>query len=295
VVKRHRQLKTYNAILLVTLLTVAFIGTACSKSEVVASVNGETITKDELYDEMVKQGGQQTLDSIIMNRIIDMEAKKHNIEISEEDVEKEIDKAAEQYGGREIFEQMMAMYGYKIEDMKDDMRLNLKVKALVGPSISILEEEMKEYFEANKEDFNIEEQVKARHILTETEEKAIEVKEKLDAGGDFAEIAKEYSIDDGTKEKGGDLGFVKRGKTVKEFEEAVFSMDIGTISDPVKTTYGYHIIKVEEKQEAQEASYENSKDQVRDILVDDRLPDEFGPWYQKKTEEYKVENFLAKE
>jgi foldase protein PrsA len=154
---------------------------------------------------------------------------------------------------------------------------------------------MKEYFEANKEDFNIEEQVKARHILTETEEKAIEAKEKLNAGEDFAKVAKEYSIDDGTKEKGGDLGFVKRGRTVKEFEEAVFSMGIGTISDPVKTTYGYHIIKVEEKQEAREATYENSKDQVRDILVDEKLPDEFGPWYQKKTEEYKVENFLAKE
>ena len=293
--KSRRYMKAYKAILAAVLLTVALVGTSCSaREDVVAKVNGEAITKDQLYDAMVKQGGQQTLDTLIMEKIIEMEAKKQGIQVTEQDVEEEIDKMAEQYGGRETFEQIIGMYGYSMDGMKEDIGMSLKIKEIMRPSITITEEEMKEYFEENKETFAVEEQIKVSHILTETEEVAAEVKEKLDAGEDFAELAKEYSTDESNKDFGGDLGIVKRGEMVPEFEEAAFSMEAGSISEPVKTQFGYHIIKVDDKKEAREADFEQSKEQIEEILFEDKVQDEFNTWYQGKLEEYEIENFLNK-
>lgn len=89
-------------------------------------------------------------------------------------------------------------------------------------------------------------EVHAGHILVDSEEKAAEIKAELDAGGDFAELAAEHGTD-GTAQRGGDLGWFLKGDMVPEFAEAAFAMEAGTISDPVKTSFGWHIIKLDEK------------------------------------------------
>ena len=157
--KTQRNPKVYKAILAVVLLTVTVFAAACSNSqEVVANVEGKSITKDELYDAMVKQGGQQALDVLIMKKIVEMEVEKQDIRVSDQAIDEEMDQIAEQYGGLEAFEQIMGMYGYSTEGMKEDIEMNLKIQALLKPRISITEEEMKEYFEQNKESFAVEEQ-----------------------------------------------------------------------------------------------------------------------------------------
>jgi peptidyl-prolyl cis-trans isomerase C len=131
--------------------------------------------------------------------------------------------------------------------------------------ITISEEQMKDYYEKNKDKYVQKEQIKARHILLKTEEDAKEVQKELKEGKDFVELAKEKSTGP-SKNKGGDLGWFPRGRMVPEFEKVAFSLKKGEISDIVKTKFGYHIIKVEDKKEEKPQSYEEVKDQIKNQL-----------------------------
>jgi peptidyl-prolyl cis-trans isomerase C len=123
------------------------------------------------------------------------------------------------------------------------------------------EEELKKYYEEHKSYFQKPKSAKASHILVKTEEEAKDALEKINNGMTFEDAAKEYSTCP-SKERGGDLGEFTQGQMVPEFEEAVFSMDEGAISEPVKSQFGYHIIKLDHRSEAIEKAFEDVKDEV---------------------------------
>lgn len=113
-------------------------------------------------------------------------------------------------------------------------------------------------------------EVRARHILVKTEDEAKAVITALDAGKDFAELAKEKSTDP-NKSDGGDLGYFHKGQMVPEFETAAFAMNKGEVSKtPIKTQFGFHVIKVEDKRDAPPPSFDKVKDQVRQIIMRDK-------------------------
>jgi peptidyl-prolyl cis-trans isomerase C len=117
------------------------------------------------------------------------------------------------------------------------------------------------------------EEVHARHILVKTEDEAKEIIKELDAGKDFTELAKEKSTDP-NKADGGDLGYFTRGRMVKEFEDAAFSMPVGSYSKtPVKTDFGYHVIKVEDKRDAAPPPFDQVQDQVKQLVMRDKYLD----------------------
>ncbi len=116
-------------------------------------------------------------------------------------------------------------------------------------------------------------QIRARHILVETEEEARQVRERILAGEDFAAVAKEVSKDPGSAEKGGDLGWFARGRMVAEFEEAAFNLPVGVLSEPVKTNFGYHIIEVLERDENRPLSPED---------LDEARRKRFDEWLQEQ-------------
>ena len=289
--------KVVVVVIILSLVSGLFIGFRQFLSDpsgnVVASVNGEKITKDELYQLLLKQAGQQGLNLLIAQRIVDLEAKKQKITISDAEIKEALEEYYNHYGGEETFTQIIEMSGTSLAEVKKNLVSTMKIKKLLEPRIKVTEEEMKAFFEENKEDFAQEEQVKARHILVATEKEAQEIKDKLAKGEDFAALAKEYSTDDSTKNNGGQLGFFNRGDMVPEFEKAAFALAVGEISAPVKTEYGYHLIKVEEKKEAAAPNYEKSKADIKEYLFNQKLQQEYNPWLQEVSADYEIKNFLT--
>ena len=112
-----------------------------------------------------------------------------------------------------------------------------------------------------------EEEAQARHILVESEQLAKEIKDKLNNGGDFAALAKENSKDPGSKDNGGDLGFFTRGQMVPQFEDAVFKLNKGEVSEPVQTQFGWHLIKLEEKRAKAPPAFEVVKDRILQSML----------------------------
>jgi foldase protein PrsA len=263
-----------------------------SKEDVVAKVGSKSISKEDLYTTLVDQYGEAALDTLIAEKIVELESEEEEITVKESEMDEELQTIQDSYGDEEAFNEALASSGASLDSVKENIKTYLLTEKLLKDRISISDDQIKEYFEANKDSFAQAEQVEASHILVEDEETAEEVKDKLADGGDFAELAKEYSTDTSNAESGGELGFFAKGEMVAEFDEKAFAMKTGEISEPVKTEFGYHIINITDKKAAKEAVLEDHKEEVKDILFDQALQTEYGTWLEEQKEEYKIENSL---
>lgn len=276
------------------LSSLLVVAVGCSNEESIASVEGDKITKDELYEVLVQSQGEQALSALIDEKVIALEVKKKKIKISDEDIAKELETYIENAGGQEAFEATLEQNGITEAQLKENIVQYLSIRKLIEPRIDITDEEIKAYFDENKAQLDQPESVEASHILVEDEATAKEVAQKIADGDDFAALAKEYSTDASNAEKGGELGFFPRGKMVPEFDEAAFSMKPDTISDPIKTDFGYHIIKLTDKKEAKEAVLEDHKEDIKEGLFEEKLQAQYVEWLDEVRADYKIENSLEK-
>jgi foldase protein PrsA len=239
------------------------------------------------------------VDQLLEEQVVVADADKKGITAKEEEVETALDEIKKgletQFGGEKKVDSSLKKFKLTWDDLKEIVVNNFKIQQLytqVTADVKVTDEDVSKYYEEHKSEFNMPEQVKASHILVKEEDLANELKERLEKGEDFAELAKEYSTD-GSSAAGGDLGYFPTGRMVPEFDQAAFSTPVGELSPVVKTQFGYHIIKVEDKKPAHTLSLDEVKAFLVMQLENQQKDEQFLAYIEQLKEEAKPENKLS--
>ena len=291
--------------------------------EVVATVNGKDITRTQLQDifnAAVQSSGMNVADlssaqqlggyTQLLNDLIDRQllldaASKE--EITSEDVEAEIKKFKSQFPDEAIFDTQMKQAGMTPEKLQSDVREELKIRRWMESQVKtsdVTDADAKSFYESNLKEFEQPETVKASHILFMVDADAAPevVKEKQEAaqkaaarakgGEDFTTLAKELSEEPGAKESGGDLGFFPKDRMVPEFANAAFAANLNDISEPVKTQFGWHVIKVTDKKAAGTVPFDEVNNQITSYLKSTRQREAVQKVMKDLKDSAKIQTFL---
>jgi foldase protein PrsA len=235
------------------------------------------------------------VEGLIIERLIERAAKTENIGVTEDDLNTEIDKIKVNFGSDEEFNQQLEAYGLTLESLKAQLTTQVQLDKLISPKVQVSDENLQTYYDENKASYTTPEQVQASHILVETKEEADEILGLLKGGADFASLAQERSKDPGSGANGGDLGFFGRGQMVPPFEEAAFTLEKGQLSEVVESEFGFHIIKVVDKKSATTASFEEKKEEIKEMLTDQRKSEVAQNYIDELKAGAKIENYFAPE
>ena len=240
------------------------------------------INPDEIEPEQKMEGYREILDELIVDKLVSRKAS--SVEIKDADLEAELNRVKSQFPNEEVFKAEMQKAGETESSFRDTVKRMLQqqkwMEEQIGDKASVPEAEVKKFYEDNKKEFEHPELVRANHILIRTPEDADEktVAEKKQAAEaaldrvtskkeDFTAVAKEVSEEPGAKESGGDLDFFPKDRMVPEFANAAFAMDKGEISkEPVRTKFGWHVIKVTDRKAAGSMPFEEAQKQVTAYL-----------------------------
>lgn len=296
---------------------------APAEDKPVATVNGQKIMESQIAEELNKRvevmkqrmGGQpmpesqlqmmrsRIVDMIVEQTVLEQRLKEKGQTISDEQVTAEIQKIAErQNQTMEQVEQQIKQMGMSMDDLKSQIRYKMMIDKVMEVEMkdAVKPEDVKKFYDENPQQFERPEQVKASHILVKVEpeatadakaeakKKAEDVLKKVKAGEDFAALAKEHS-DCPSSAQGGDLGLFGRGQMVKEFEDAAFAMKPGEVSGIVETQFGYHIIKVTDKQAAGKIPFDEVKEQLEDYLKQQKQQEFWQGYREKMKADAKIE------
>jgi foldase protein PrsA len=272
-------------VLALTMAASVLALSACSDKnagdEVLVKSKAGNVTKTELYNEMKDAQGEQTLQLLVLEKVLDAKYK-----ISDKQVDAEIKTMKEQLG--ENFEAYIAQQGQTEDSLKKVLRLNLLQEAALTEGVEVTDEEINKRVEMMNTELN------AKHVLVADEETALKVKKELEGGADFAAVAKKYSTEPAAQESGGDLGWFGYGKMVKEFWEGAYALELNAISEPVQSEHGFHIIKVTEKRKVEDKNMVKKEDENvrKEIQLEKADPSTIIPKISKlmKDADVKVED-----
>ncbi|MBI5182536.1 MAG: peptidylprolyl isomerase [Nitrospirae bacterium] len=280
---------------------------AVTIDKIVAVVNNEVITLSELEDalqiprkkiiadssgkeqeQLLNKLTRDILDKMIEKKLQLQIARQRNITINQ----KEVDTALEDIKARnalpddEALKRALAMENLTLEQYKKELTEQITIMRLVSreirSNIVISETEIKGYYEENKNEYAVLEEVRLRVILFKEKDdvemnKAMDVLNQIKNGADFADIARRYS-EDPTAKDGGDIGFIKKGQMLPEFEKTALSLKNGEVSDIIKTPSGYYLIKVEDRKEAAHIPFEKVKEDIERKLYEKKGDTLYDEW-----------------
>jgi foldase protein PrsA len=301
------------ALAAVTLVAAGCGDTDEVPADAVAVVDGTTITKaslEELLARAKKSYAAQQRDfpkagtaeyQSLQNQAVAYlvqreeyanEADDLGIKVSDEEITKKVDEVKKQYfkNDQKQFEAGLKQQGYTVEALREDLVSQLvsqKIYESLTKNVKVSDADLQKYYDENKTQYSVAESRAVRHILVKTKAEADAIHSQLESGADFAKLAKENSLDPGSKDAGGKLT-VSRGQTVAPFDKAAFALATNQLSDPVKTEFGYHLIQPLAAVKAGSVTpFAEVKAQIRTQLAEERKNKAVSDWAAEIEKKYK--------
>ncbi|MCX5780664.1 MAG: SurA N-terminal domain-containing protein [Firmicutes bacterium] len=298
------------ALVLIVILMLAAIGCGAqtSTSPDIATVNGVRISQqefDQLY-KMVKANYEEQLgaaldeskdqikivslkngvfDDLVTQKLVRQEAQKQGIQVSSQEIDTVLNNfiQAQNNSGADGYKKFLAKFAISEAELRlqiETTQMYTKLQAKVVGVVQVSDAEVRKYYDDNPATFQTAGGIQIYHILVDSEQAAAEVIDRIKAGGDFAALAKQYSQDSGSKDKGGDVGLVNASTNfVPEFKQAALTLQPGQLyPQAVKTTYGYHIIKAGNSQAASQMPFEQVQAQLKMELQQDQQNKAFSAY-----------------
>lgn len=228
-------------------------------SEVVVASKAGNITKEEFYQELKDRYGENLLQEMVVTKVL---ADKY--EVTDQDVDAQVQQLKDQYGDQ--FNMVLQQNGFTSEDdFRRAVHFNLLQEKAATEDIKISDEAIQKQYDRMKTE------IRASHILVDSKEKADDLLKQIKNGADFAKLAKENSTGPSAP-NGGDLDFFGVGQMDPAFEDAAYNLEVGGVSEPVQTQYGWHIIKVTDKRDAKGVqAFDKVKDQIKRQLANENI------------------------
>ncbi len=239
-------------------------------------------------EKQIEEMKKSVMEELVNEALLEDRARDLDLVTTDAEVEDQIKRLKEQnqVTTDEEFQRALAASGLTVEKLRDQLRRSMSVQRVVGREVNskvdLSEDALRLVYEREKEAWRIPEQVRIAEILVPRGdgsggEKVLEASRKLKAGAKFEDVVKTYSTG-ATREKGGDLGFIAKGELNPELEKAVFSLPVGSVSDPIETKFGWHIVKVLDKIPVRYKPFADVKAEI--------LKKEQETQFQKKLAEY---------
>ena len=310
---------------LTLMLVVPPLFSAERKPSVVAVVNGSEIDAEDFNRELVRLQRlvlgtnrpltcaqvsalqKEVVEGLIRRELLFQESKKRGIRVSQAQIDEEMKKLKARYASENDFIHVLSAMKVSPESLRQQVERAMAIQAIIdkefAPRAAVTDGETWSYYDRNRDSFREPEKIKASHILIKTdprweEAKKAEARKKIEKvrdqarnGQDFAALAKTHS-EDPSAAQDGDLGYVRPGQVVKPFEEALFSLKPGEMSDIVETRLGYHLIKAGDRQPERTIPFESLKDQLKLLLKQEKGKEEANKYIGKIRDTAKVEIFL---
>lgn len=267
------------AVALITALVPAAHAAAVPGDFDVVRVNGTAIRQSEVLERLWKRYGSQTLEEMIDELLMRQAAAAKKITASSAEIDRRFSRLQAQFGSRELLVSQLEQAGTTVAKVKEDLAEEIVRERLVveAKGLKVGDDELKKAFDANKDKLGKPEAAHLRHILAKNEADANELVAKIKGGADFQTLAREKSLAASGKAAGGDYGFVSRGMLPPEIDEVAFSLKAGELK-VVPGPRGQHILQVVEKRAAQAASFDEVKDDLREMLLAEKLKDASQPY-----------------
>lgn len=274
---------------LIALLAVIAVSVAgCGGRRPIARVDGSVVTEGQWLQRMIMKHGAEQLIAMIDEAIITEQASRLGIDVSEEQVRAKLEEVIALIGSRSALEERLDELHMTMDELRRRVRVLALLDELVRRHVKVTEDDMWNYFQRHRKQFRHGPMVRARLMLFSSKESAEAVLQALQAGGDFAGLAKALSEDPGTREAGGDTGWFERDDYAPEISKVAFSLKPGQLSGVFKGPDGWYILKVEDKRPAGEKRFDDVRDQIKARLISERMIAERAKWLAEKRAEASI-------